>query len=213
MSEIQSGQTAEDPRGAKPKRDGLTLALYGLSLVGVAAVLYVILGALSKPKPSLDLKSLAKGSMAHLSVVDSGPPAPANLVLDPQGKSVSLGGIKADVVIVNLWATWCAPCRQEMPTLAALQAAYPGRVAVIPVAEDRAEDRDKARDFIAQYPPLAFYQDPKLAMTFALSPPAEGLPTTVIYDHSGHERARLAGGADWNSLQARAVVEALLRGG
>ena len=97
--------------------------------------------------------------------------------------------------------------------MAKLQAAYPGKVMVVPVAEDRAEDRDKARDFIAQYGPLPFYQDPKLGLTFALTPPAEGLPTTLIYDKTGHERARLAGGADWNSPEARAVVEALLKGG
>jgi hypothetical protein len=100
-----------------------------------------------------------------------------------------------------------------MPTLAKLQAAYPGRLQVIAVAMDKPEDREKARAFIGQYPPLAFYQDPKLAMTFALSPPADGLPTTVIYDRAGHERARLTGGADWSSPQARAVVQALMAGG
>ncbi len=207
MSEIQTKQTA-----GKPKRDWTTYALWGLSLVGVAAVLYVIAGAVIKPKPSSDLKSLAKGEMARLVIVDQGKPAPDAAFVDAGGKSVHIADIKAPVVIVNLWATWCAPCRQEMPTLAKLQAAYPGRVVIVPVAEDRAEDRDKARDFIGQYAPLPFYQDPKLGMTFALSPPAEGLPTTVIYDKTGHERARFSGGADWNSPEARAIVEALLRG-
>ncbi|HEY2659235.1 MAG TPA: TlpA disulfide reductase family protein [Caulobacteraceae bacterium] len=207
MNDIQTGQ-----KTGKPKRDWVTYALYGLSLVGVAAVLYVIAGAVGKPKPQTDLKSLAHGEMAKLAIVDAGLPAPVTTFLDPQGKTTQMADLKAPVVIVNLWATWCAPCRQEMPTLAKLQAAYPGRLLVVPVDEDKLEDRDKARDFIGQYGPLPFYQDPKLAMTFALSPPAEGLPTTVIYDKTGHERARLAGGADWNSPEARAVIEALLRG-
>ncbi len=207
MSEIQTKQTV-----GKPKRDWTAYALWGLSLVGVAAVLYVIAGAVIKPKPSSDLKSLAKGEMSKLVIADQGKPAPDAVVVDAGGKSVHIADIKAPVVIINLWATWCAPCRQEMPTLAKLQMAYPGRVVIVPVAEDRTEDRDKARDFIGQYAPLPFYQDPKLGMTFALSPPAEGLPTTVIYDKTGHERARFSGGADWSSPEARAVVEALLGG-
>lgn len=215
MSDIQSGQQTGAPNGGKPRRDWITFALYGLSLLGVAAVLYVIVGALGKPKPSLSLASLAHGEMAKLSVTDKdkGPPPPDSGFIDAQGKTIHLADLKGPVMIVNLWATWCAPCRQEMPTLAKLQAAYPGRVLIVPVAEDQPQDRDKARDFIGQYPSLPFYQDPKLAMTFALSPPAEGLPTTIIYDRSGHERARLSGGADWNSPDARAVIEALLQGG
>jgi len=209
MNEIQTKQEA-----GKPGRNGVTYALYGLALVGVAAVLYVIAASVIKPKGASDLKSLAHGEMAHLQVTDPGAGAtpPGGTVVDAQGKGVTLANLKSGVMIVNLWATWCAPCRQEMPTLAKLQAAYPGRVEIIPVAEDKPEDREKARAFIGQYPPLPFYQDPQLAMTFALSPPAEGLPTTVIYDASGHERARLSGGADWSSPEAHAVIDAILTG-
>jgi hypothetical protein len=97
-----------------------------------------------------------------------------------------------------------------MPTLAKLQAAYPGRILVVPVSMDTAKDREKARAFIAQYPPLPFYQDPKAAMVFTVTPPAEGLPTTLLYGHNGRERARVAGGADWSGPDAHAVIEALL---
>jgi thiol-disulfide isomerase/thioredoxin len=210
MSGIQAKQ-----KSAKPGPDWVTIALFGLALVGVAAILYVIVAAISKPKDATGLSQLARGEMAKLELPapGAGAPPPDQPLLDPQGKSVTLGQLKSGgVTIVNLWATWCAPCRMEMPSLAKLQAAYPGRLQVIAVAMEKPEARETARTFIAQYPPLAFYQDPKLAMTFALSPPAEGLPTTVIYDRTGHERARLTGGADWNSPQARAVVEALLAG-
>lgn len=209
MSDIQ---TKQKPGG--PRRDWVSYALLGLALIGVAAVLYVIAGAVIKPKGAADLKSLAHGEMARLQMTPAGAgaPLPDTPFLDAQGKSVKLADLASGVTVVNLWATWCAPCRAEMPTLARLAAAYPGRVRVIPVAQDKPEDRDKARAFIGQYPPLPFYQDPKLAMTFAVSPPAEGLPTTVLYDAAGHERARLSGGADWSSPEARAVIEALIGG-
>jgi thiol-disulfide isomerase/thioredoxin len=208
MSEIQS-----ERKTGRPRRDPVTLALYGLALLALAAVVYVIVSAVGKPKGADDLKGLAHGEMAKLVIAPSpgGAPPPDTVFLDAQGKSVRLADLKSGVMIVNLWATWCAPCRAEMPTLAKLQAAYPGRVEVIPIAMDQAEDREKARAFIGQYPPLPFYQDPKLAMTFALTPASEGLPTTVIYDHTGRERARYTGGADWDGADARAVIDALLR--
>lgn len=188
----------------------LSYMLVGLGLIGVAAVLYVIGAAVIQPAGGPDLKALADGEMAKLRIATNGAAPPATPFLDDQGRAVHLADLKAPVVVLNLWATWCAPCVREMPTLARLQAAYPGHVRVVAVSMDKADDREKARGFIAHYPPLAFYQDPKYALAFALSPPAEGFPTTVIYDRAGRERARLSGGADWNSQDARAVVEALL---
>jgi thiol-disulfide isomerase/thioredoxin len=187
----------------------LRCALLGLGLIGVAAVLYVIGSAVIQPAGRADLKALAHGEMAKLQIAAGAPP-PATPFLDAQGRTVHLAELRAPVVLVNLWATWCAPCVREMPTLARLQAAYPGHLLVIPVSMDKAEDREKARAFIADHPPLAFYQDPRYALAFALSPPAEGFPTTVIYDRAGRERARLSGAADWNGPDARAIVEALL---
>jgi len=205
-----------DVRGTQmksgPRRGLLTYALWGVALIGVAWLLYVIVAASIKPGDRhADLKSLAHGEMAKLEVSAKGTPAPTTPILDAQGHTITLADLKAPVVVVNLWATWCPPCVKEMPTLARLQAAYPGRVLVAPISMDAAADREKARAFMAEHPPLGFYQDPKSALAFALDPPTEGFPTTVIYDAQGHERARLAGAADWNGSDARAVVEALLR--
>ena len=207
MSEIQASGGA-----AKRGPGKLTLAILGLALVGVAAVLYVIVAAVIKPKPGGDLSQFAHGALAKLQVVSPQPGAamPDTPFLDAQGKTTHLADLKSGLVIVNLWATWCAPCRMEMPALAKLQAAYPGRVQVIPISMDGAEDREKARAFIGQYPSLPFYQDTNLAISFALTPAAEALPTTLIYDRAGHERARLSGGADWDSPEAHQLVEALL---
>jgi thiol-disulfide isomerase/thioredoxin len=205
MKDIHEGQ-----ENGETRRGLLAYALWGVAVLGVAVVLYVIAAQVIKPNGQPDLKALARGDMAKLAVIARGPPPPDTPILDAQGRTLRLADLKAPVVVVNLWATWCAPCVREMPTLAALQAAYPGRVLVAPISMDKADDREKARAFIAQHPPLRFYQDVRLALPFALSPPAEGFPTTVIYDASGHERARLAGPADWNGPDARAVIEALI---
>jgi thiol-disulfide isomerase/thioredoxin len=193
-------------------RSLLSYALWGAALIGAAAVLYVIVGALIKPAGGPSLNSLAHGEMAKLQVAGKPTAAPDTPFIDAEGRSLRISDLKGPVRVVNLWATWCAPCVKEMPTLAKLQAAYPGRIVVAPISMDRLEDREKARAFIAEHPPLGFFQDPKYALAFALDPPAEGFPTTVIYDARGHERARLSGGADWGGADARAVVEFLLSG-
>jgi thiol-disulfide isomerase/thioredoxin len=203
MKDIREGQDGS-------KRGLMTYALWCVALIGVAAAVYVIAPHIIKPSGRADMKALARGEMAKLEIAAKGAPPPALTFLDPAGHPARLADLTAPVVVLNLWATWCAPCVKEMPTLATLQAAYKGRILVVPVSMDKAADREKARAFIAGYPPLPFYQDPHYGLAFALSPPAEGFPTTVIYDKKGVERARLAGGADWNGADAHAIFDALL---
>lgn len=206
MDEIRETQV-----GSRPRRGLLTYALWGVASIGVAAVLYVIAASVIKPAGPVDLSSLKRGEMAALQISDKQAPAPTTPFIDAAGHPLTLAQLKAPVVVVNLWATWCAPCVKEMPTLARLQAAYPGQVLVVPISMDRAGDRERARAFIAEHAPLPFYQDLNYAMAFALDPPAEGFPTTILYDRHGRERARLSGGADWNGPDARAVIEALIK--
>jgi thiol-disulfide isomerase/thioredoxin len=189
----------------------MTYALWCVALIGVAAAVYVIAAHIIKPSGAADLKALAHGDMAKLEIPAKGAPPPDLTFLDAAGHPTRMADLKAPVVVLNLWATWCAPCVKEMPTLARLQAAYPGCVLVVPVSMDKAADREKARAFVAGYPPLPFYQDLHYGLAFALTPPAEGFPTTVIYDRKGVERGRLAGGADWNGADAHAIFDALLK--
>jgi thiol-disulfide isomerase/thioredoxin len=191
---------------------GLKLAIAAALIVGVAGVLYVTLGSLSKPgdgKPAL--ASIAKGGMDKLEVVQTPKPPPAASFVDASGKTVTLADFKGKVVVANLWATWCAPCKKEMPTLAKLAAEYQGQpVEVAAISVDSASATDQAKAFIASHKPLAFYQDAKLALPFAFDPPAQGFPTTILYDKKGMERARVIGEADWSSPEAKAVVDRLL---
>ncbi|OJU10588.1 MAG: hypothetical protein BGN86_06795 [Caulobacterales bacterium 68-7] len=141
-------------------------------------------------------------------------PAPTIGFTDAAGKPVTLADFKGQVVVLNLWATWCGPCKEEMPTLAKLQAAYATQpVKVIALSVDRDRDFALADRMIGALPPLTVYRDPGYKFAFGMTPRAEGFPTTVFYDRKGNERARLSGGADWSSPEARELVERLIKEG
>jgi len=200
MSETQGGGSP----ASKSKAPVVIVAL-----IVIVAALYAGYAVLFKPHGG-GLKSLANGPMSKL-VVDDKPTPQTIQAQGPDGKAVSLADFKGQVVVVNLWATWCAPCRQEMPTLAQLQSHYAGKgVKVLPISLDKGDaDIAKAKAFIAAKPPLGFYHG-DYALAFSLTPPTEGLPTTLIFDRSGDERARLVGGADWSTGQADKVIDRLL---
>jgi thiol-disulfide isomerase/thioredoxin len=195
----------------KPKRDPLKLALWGVAGVGVAAVVYIIAQASINPQGEADLKRLAKGEMAKLTVPAEAASAPATSFVDAAGQAKRIGDFRGKVTVVNLWATWCAPCVIEMPTLAKLAASYQGQpVEVVAISIDRPDDEAKARAFIAKHAPLAFYHDAKMALPFAFKPAAAGMPTTIIYGRDGVERARISGEADWSGEDAKAVIDKVL---
>ncbi len=142
-----------------------------------------------------------------LTAPDKAPPAPAAGFTDGEGKPVRVADFRGRVVVLNLWATWCAPCIKEMPTLAALQRAEAGRpVVVAAVSVDRAAATPRARAFIEKNAPLRFFQDANFTFPSALRPPVMGFPTTLIYDKRGRLRATVSSDIDWNGEQARRVV-------
>lgn len=202
MSEVQA---------AKRRPDIVRWALGVAVLIGAAAVLYVIGAASFKPKPPADLSDLRTGGLEKLAVVKTPVPAPDVVFTDAAGKSLTLADFKGQVVLLNVWASWCAPCKEEMPTLARLQGAYAAQpVKVVTLSVDTDAALPKAREMIDANPPLALYRDPAFKMAFSLQPALKGFPTTVIFDRKSREVARLEGAADWSSPQARALVERLL---
>jgi thiol-disulfide isomerase/thioredoxin len=204
-------QSAAKSDGARPSGGILKWALWGAALFGVAAVLYIIAQSGFKPAAPTGPTPLAKSDMEKLVVLQDPQPPPTTAFVDSAGKEVRLADFRGKVVVMNAWATWCAPCKIEMPTLAKLQAAYAGKpVEVVAISIDSDLAVDEARKFIAQNAPLKFYHDPSMKLPFALKPAAAGMPTTVIYGPDGLERGRVSGEADWSSPAARRVIDKVL---
>ena len=137
-------------------------------------------------------------------------PVPELTFLDGEGSEVRLADFRGEVVVLNLWATWCAPCRREMPSLDRLQARYgDAGLEVIALSLDRG-DVAKVRAFFdeLQIGSLAVYQDPQARAGRELGAP--GLPTTIVIDRAGQEVGRLLGPAEWDSDEALTVIEALI---
>ena len=138
-------------------------------------------------------------------------PVPELTFLDAEGNEVRLADFRGEVVVLNLWATWCAPCRREMPSLDRLQAQYgDDGLEVIALSLDRG-DVAKVRAFFEELEiaNLAVYQDPQARAGRELGAP--GLPTTIVIDRTGQEVGRLLGPAEWDSEEALSVIKALLR--
>ncbi|HZP09803.1 TlpA disulfide reductase family protein [Methyloceanibacter sp.] len=133
---------------------------------------------------------------------------PAVEFLDGDGATKSLADFKGKVVLLNIWASWCVPCREEMPALDKLEAELGGKdFAVVAVNIDKG-GADKARAFLAEtgVTHLGLYTDPTGKLFAALK--AVGMPTTLVLDRDGKEIGRLVGPADWSAPEARRVVEA-----
>jgi len=113
-------------------------------------------------------------------------------------------------VVLNLWATWCAPCRFEMPTLAKLQASYANKgLKVIPLSGDGDDKFADVESFIDVQEPLEVYADPDL-ITKTAHLNISGLPATLILDKQGREVARLDGEATWDTPEVKALMDKLL---
>lgn len=179
-------------------------------LIALAAALYVTWGAGLKPTPALASDQPTLGADAKLKRFTGGYPAEG--FVDAAGKPHRLSEFKGRVVVMNLWATWCAPCKKEMPTLAALQRSFGGApILIAPVSVDAKSALDKAKAFMADNKPLPFYHDDDGALTPALKPQVEGYPTTFIYDRQGRLYGVVQGEADWASPKTKALLEQLAK--
>jgi thiol-disulfide isomerase/thioredoxin len=137
-------------------------------------------------------------------------PAPELSFFDGEGNALSLEDFRGKVVVLNLWATWCAPCRHEMPSLDRLQATLGEEgLQVLPLSLDRGEvSQIQAFYDEVGLPTLGIYHDPEAAAGRAFG--AYGLPTTIVIDREGREIGRLLGPAEWDSEAAMALIRAVL---
>jgi len=160
------------------------------------------------------LAPLAHGEVAAVSVTDDPRVLPALTFHDATGAERHLSDWKGRVVLLNLWATWCVPCRKEMPALDALQRKLGGKdFEVVAVNIDtRNPDKPKAWLKDAGVTGLTYYADASARIFQELKAigQAIGMPTSILVDGSGCELAALAGPAQWGSPDAIALVQAAL---
>jgi thiol-disulfide isomerase/thioredoxin len=137
-----------------------------------------------------------------------GAPAPAAEFSTPDGKPISLAKFRGVPVLVNLWATWCAPCVKELPTLDKLAAAHrvDGALGVLAISQDdgpqASVDAFLKKLAVAD---LGAYHDPKSRLSAALGPDTV-LPTTILYDADGKEVWRYVGDLDWTGPEAAKLL-------
>lgn len=139
-------------------------------------------------------------------------PLPDLRVLDGMGRPVDLSSFRGKMVLLNIWATWCPPCRQEMPSLDRLQAQLGGgEFQVVALSMDAgAKALDQIKYFYASVgiKHLAVYLDADAAAIFTLK--AVSVPTTLLLDRQGRELGRMSGTAEWDSPQIVKALQALL---
>ena len=180
-----------------------------------SAVLYtaLALGATSATAADIAaLEALREGTMKKLIFHGEAQPISDEVFTDPEGNEFTLADWDGKYVLLNFWATWCAPCRKEMPALNALQTDYQGDAfEVVTIATGRNELTGINRFFDeVGVDALPILLDPRSGLSRDMA--VLGLPVTVIIDPEGNEIARMRGDAEWDSESGRAIIEALIEG-
>jgi thiol-disulfide isomerase/thioredoxin len=183
----------------------------------LCATLYTLLAVGANPlgAQQLDisaLKAMRAGDMRKVAIHETPKALITTPFLDVDGTSINLTKFEGKTILLNFWATWCAPCRAEMPSLDALNQTLGGdNFAVVTVATGR-----NPVPMIEQFfesidiKTLPMHRDPKMA--FARATGVFGLPVTLVLNPQGEEIARVQGEADWNSPEAHALLNAIIEG-
>jgi thiol-disulfide isomerase/thioredoxin len=158
-----------------------------------------------KAKAGTGLES-ANGLRAELSYAYAGRAAPDGMFKGADGRDVALTDFAGRPLLVNFWATWCVPCKIEMPTLDALAALEAGNVTVIAVSQDL-KGRKPVQDFFAAAAigNLEPYVDRENRVWGAIGGTPQ-LPTTILYNSEGREVWRVTGGVEWDDAEISALL-------
>ena len=190
------------------------LAFVALFLVGLIAIVYALMSAAGGKAPENPLERFATGEIGKLDFSKAGTPASDAPFYLEDGTAVTLEAYTGKVILVNFWATWCAPCEKEMPSLGALQTARGGETfEIVAVSVDSEEDTAYAAQRLSELGAgnITFHIATPEQYEIVYDSGVQGFPTTILYDAGGKEIARLAGDADWSSLEVVGFVDALLK--
>jgi thiol-disulfide isomerase/thioredoxin len=231
MTEPSAEKSAKPTTGPAdtPRRRVTAPAALFVALGGGAAILAVLVGiygmerlrsnpAAAACAPAVAAASrlapLAQGEVAALAVARAPFRVPDLAFRDAQGRERKLSDWRGRTVLLNLWATWCVPCRKEMPALDALQAAVGGDKFEVVAINIDTRDPEKPLAFLkdAGVKHLAYYvdQSAKAFTELKMAGKAFGMPTTLFLDPSGCEIGEMAGPAEWNSADGVKLVSAAI---
>jgi thiol-disulfide isomerase/thioredoxin len=164
---------------------------------------------------SQKLAPLAHGEVAALTMATTPLKLPDLAFEDANGQPKKLSDWRGQTVLVNLWATWCVPCRREMPALDALQGKLGGPNFQVVAVNIDTRDPDKPKNFLkdAHLTRLGYFTDQKAKVFQDLKSigRALGMPTSVLVDGQGCEIATIAGPAEWASDDAIKLISAAVK--
>lgn len=180
------------------KKQFLTFVVFGCCLVALS---HIAASAQSK----VDYKSVA-----ILQPMKDIAPTPEFSLATPDGKKISLKDFRGKIVLLNFWASWCVPCREEMPAMEKLYQEYKDKnftILAVAVKDRRQDTIDFLKELKITYP-IALDPDAKVGQEYG----AFGLPATYLIGPKGEGLARGWGPAEWNGSAARKLIKDLIDG-
>jgi thiol-disulfide isomerase/thioredoxin len=219
---IHPDQTVHSEQKVR-RRGWRLMAVAAIAGLGALAAVYGVVGAsrnVGEPlcRPALDLarhiEPLAHGEVAAVKLTDEARKLPELAFHDLAGQSKSLADWHGRTVLLNLWATWCVPCRKEMPALDALQDKLGAPDFEVVAVNIDTRNLDKPKNWLREVGVghLAYYSDAnaKVFQDLKAVGKAIGMPTTLLIDPNGCEIASLSGPAEWASDDGVKLVSAAL---
>jgi thiol-disulfide isomerase/thioredoxin len=201
------------PRQTSRRVALLVVLLAGAALASLTTYRYGPLWLRQQPTPQTEFgaaREAPTGEPFDLSVHDEPRPVPAIRFTDAEGHALTLADFRGRVVLLNIWATWCVPCRKEMPSLDRLEKQLGGKnFIVLPLSIDR-NGAAAVKLFYQELglASLGIYLDPGGRAQSALA--IAGIPATLLIDREGREVARKMGPAEWDSPEMIGLIRRYL---